>query len=116
MMMAKLFNLKFAVIALALALASLSGVVVAEDEGCVTCHAGPMGLNELLPAKNANHPDISGMVNTVPTDCAMCHAAGTDMALMNLVHPRHEGVDCVNCHAVDEAGAPTAIKSGAKNW
>lgn len=114
--MVKLFNLRLAVAALALALVSLSGVVVAEDEGCVTCHAGEMALNALLPARNANHPDIGAMVNTVPSDCAMCHAAGTEMALMNLIHPRHEGVDCQNCHVVDDAGAPTAIKTGAKNW
>ncbi|NIP17777.1 MAG: hypothetical protein GWM87_06225 [Xanthomonadales bacterium] len=102
--------------ALLIALAGLSGPVVAGDEGCVTCHAGPMALNTLLPAKVENHADISAMVNTIPTDCAMCHAKGTPLALMEIVHARHEGVGCDNCHVVDENGAPGAVKTGAKNW
>jgi len=103
-------------LALVLALASLSGAAVAGDEGCVTCHAGPMALNALLPQKYPNHPDVGAMVNTVPTDCAMCHAKGSDKALMAIIHPKHEGVDCGNCHVVDDAGAPTGVKTGAKNW
>ena len=112
----KALKLPVTILALALALASLSGTVVAGDEGCVTCHAGPMALNTLLPAKYANHPDVGMMVNTIPTDCAMCHAKGTDKALMAIIHPKHEGVACDNCHVVDDAGAPTGVKTGAKNW
>jgi hypothetical protein len=103
-------------VALAAILVSLSGPVMAGDEGCVTCHAGPMAFNTLLPAKYANHPDIGAMVNTIPTDCAMCHAKGTDKALMAIIHPKHEGVSCDSCHVVDDAGAPTGVKTGAKNW
>lgn len=115
-MVKKVSKLRIAFLVLAFALVSLSGSVTAGDEGCVMCHAGPLALNTLLPAKNENHPDVGMMVNTVPTDCAMCHAAGTEMALMALVHPKHEGVDCQNCHVVDDAGVPTSIKTGAKNW
>ena len=111
----KAVNLKVVAFALALALVGLSSAVSAGDEGCVTCHAGPMALNELM-AKNEAHPDISMMVNTVPTDCAMCHAKGTEMALMAVIHPKHEGVDCANCHVVDENNMPTGVKTGAKNW
>ena len=108
---------KVVFIALALALAGLSGIATAGDEGCTTCHAGPMALNTLLAAKVENHPDIAAMVNTVPTDCAMCHAKGTPMALMEIVHARHEGVDCATCHVIDaESGMPTSTKAGAKNW
>ena len=115
-MVKKFSNLRVVFLALAFALVGLSGAVVAGDEGCVTCHAGPMALNTLLPAKNANHPDVGMMVNTVPTDCAMCHAKGTEMALMTLIHPKHEGVDCQNCHVVDDSGVPSGVKTGAKNW
>lgn len=104
-------------VALVVALAGLSVTAVAGDEGCVTCHAGPMALNTLLPERVANHPDIGPMVNTIPTDCAMCHAKGSPMALMAVLHPKHEGVACDNCHVVDaETGAPTSLKTGAKNW
>ncbi len=103
-------------VALALALASLSGLAVAGDEGCVTCHAGPMALNETL-AKVENHPDVGAMVNTIPADCGMCHAKGTEMALMESIHAKHEGVDCANCHTMDaDSGMPSGTKSGAKNW
>lgn len=102
---------------LALLLLVLPGITVAADEGCVTCHAGPLALNTLLPERVANHPDVSMMVNTVPTDCAMCHGKGTPLALMNIIHPRHEGITCDNCHVVDaDSGAPSAIKTDAKNW
>jgi hypothetical protein len=56
------------------------------------------------------------MVNTIPTDCAMCHQKGTEMALMGIVHAKHEGVDCASCHVVDENNMPTSNKTGAKNW
>lgn len=104
-------------IVLVFALLSLPVTTSAEEGGCVTCHAGPLALNTLLPAKVAAHPDIGAMVNTIPTDCAMCHAKETEMALMGLIHPRHEGVACDNCHVVDaDTGMPASIKSGAKNW
>jgi hypothetical protein len=112
----KVCKFRVTIFALALALVSLSGVVTAGDEGCVTCHAGPMALNTMLSERVANHPDVGPMVNTVPTDCAMCHAAGTEMALMAIIHPRHEAVTCDNCHVMDEASVPTGVKSGAKNW
>jgi hypothetical protein len=115
-MIKKIHILRVIGFALALALVSLSGAVTAADEGCVTCHAGPRALNTLMAAKIENHPDVGMMVNTIPTDCAMCHAKGSDKALMTIIHPRHEGVDCVNCHVVDENNVPTAIKTGAKNW
>jgi hypothetical protein len=107
---------KVVLVVLALALAGLSGVVAAGDEGCVTCHVGPMALNQLLPARHENHPDVGMMVNTVPTDCAMCHAQGTERALMTIVHAKHESMGCDNCHVLDEAGTPTGVKTGAKNW
>lgn len=112
----KFSKLRVTFFALALALVNLPVSAVAEDEGCVACHAGPMALNGLLTERVANHPDVSMMVNTVPTDCAMCHAAGTDLGLMNIIHPRHEGMACDSCHAVDDSGAPASIKTGAKNW
>jgi len=112
----KVGELRVLVLALAVALVGLAGAVNAGDEGCVSCHAGDMALSALLPARVANHPDISMMVNEVPTDCAMCHAKDSDMGLMGLIHPRHEGVDCGSCHVVDENNMPTAIKTGAKNW
>ena len=115
-MIKSVFKLRVMSVALAVALMSLSAPVLAGDEGCVTCHAGPLALNALLPAKYPNHPDVGMMVNTVPTDCAMCHAKGTDKALMAIIHPKHEGVACDNCHVVDDAGAPTGVKTGAKNW
>jgi hypothetical protein len=104
-------------LAIAFALVSLSGAVVAGDEGCVTCHAGPMALNTMLTQNIENHPDIGPMVNTVPTDCAMCHAKDSPTALMEVVHSRHEGVACDNCHVVDaDTDVPTSVKTGAKNW
>jgi hypothetical protein len=104
-------------LALALVLVSLSGAVFAGDEGCVTCHAGPMALNTLLSERVPNHPDVGPMVNTLPTDCGMCHAKGTPMALMEIVHGRHEGVACDTCHVVDaDTGMPSSTKTGAKNW
>lgn len=116
-MVKNLRKLSMVSLALAFTLASFSGTVVAGDEGCVTCHAGPMALNTLLTQNVANHPDVGPMVNTVPTDCAMCHAKGSALALMDIVHKRHEGVACDNCHVVDaETGAPAALKTGAKNW
>ena len=93
----------------------LSGTIQAGDEGCVTCHAGPMALNEIL-AKNEAHPNVSAMINTVPTDCAMCHQKDTGMALKGIVHDKHEGFDCASCHLVDENNMPTGNKAGAKNW
>jgi nitrate/TMAO reductase-like tetraheme cytochrome c subunit len=106
---------KMMILSLALIAIVLSGSIQAGDEGCVTCHVGPMALNELL-AKNEAHPDVSAMVNTIPTDCAMCHQKGTEMALMGIVHAKHEGVDCTSCHVVDENNMPTSNKTGAKNW
>jgi hypothetical protein len=112
----KFFNLRVMVISLAFALVGLSGVVVAGDEGCVSCHAGPMALNELLAARFEGHPDVGMMVNTVPTDCAMCHAKDSDVSLMGIIHPAHDGMDCQSCHTVDENNMPTGVKTGAKNW
>jgi len=110
-------NPKAMIFMLVFALMSLPGAVAAGDEGCVTCHAGPMALNTLLPQKVEGHPDVGMMVNTVPTDCVMCHAAGTPLALMEVVHGRHEGVSCDNCHVLDaETGMPASIKSAPKNW
>lgn len=108
-------TLKIIILGLALLTLGLSGSIQAGDEGCVTCHVGPMALNELL-AKNEAHPDVSAMVNTIPTDCAMCHQKGSEMALMGIVHAKHEGVDCASCHVVDENNMPTSNKTGAKNW
>jgi formate-dependent nitrite reductase cytochrome c552 subunit len=111
----KFFNLRVMIVSLAFALVGLSGVAVAGDEGCVSCHMGPMALNEVL-AKVEGHPDVGMMVNTIPTDCAMCHAKDSDVALMGIIHPRHDGVDCQSCHVVDENNMPTGVKTGAKNW
>ena len=57
-------TLKIIILGLALLTIGLSGSIQAGDEGCVTCHVGPMALNELL-AKNEAHPDVSAMVNTI---------------------------------------------------
>jgi hypothetical protein len=113
----KVYKLKVMSFALAVTLVSLSQAVFAGDEGCVTCHAGPMALNTLLTERIENHPDVGPMVNTVPTDCAMCHAKETPLAMMAVIHPKHEGMACDSCHVVDaDTGMPTSVKTGAKNW
>ena len=113
----QVYKLRMFSLALILALFGLTGVVIADDEGCVTCHVGETTLNTLLPERVANHMNVGPMVNTVPTDCLMCHASGSETSLMAPLHSRHEGVTCDNCHVVDaDSGMPTALKTGAKNW
>jgi len=103
--------------ALAIALISLTSAAMAGDEGCVTCHVDALALNTLVPERTENHPDIAAMVNTLPTDCAMCHAAGSPMALMEVIHSRHMGIACDSCHVVDaETGVPSSVKTSPKNW
>jgi hypothetical protein len=98
-------------------LAGLSTTVIAGDEGCVSCHAGPLALNTLVTERVENHADVGPMINTVPNDCLMCHAKGSPMGLMEAIHTRHEGVSCDSCHVIDaDSGMPSALKSGAKNW
>jgi len=116
----KVYKLRTFSFALILALFGLTGVVIAEDKGCVTCHAGEMALNTILTERVENHMDVGPMVNTVPTDCLMCHASGSETSLMEPLHSRHEGaegVTCDSCHELDaDSGMPTALKAGAKNW
>ena len=113
----KVYKLRMFSLALVLALFGLSGAVIAEDEGCVTCHVGPMALNTLLTERIENHMDVGPMVNTVPTDCLMCHASGSETALMEAIHAKHEGVGCDSCHVLDaDSGMPAGLKTGAKNW
>ena len=102
--------------ALAITLMSLTSAVVADEGGCVTCHVDALALNTLLPERIESHPDVGVMVNTLPTDCAMCHAAGTPMALMEVTHVRHMGIACDSCHVVDaETGVPSSVKTSPKN-
>ena len=61
---------------------------------------------EILNALRRNLPNVTAV--HVP----LC----TVGALMAIIHPKHEGVACDNCHVVDDAGAPTGVKTGAKNW
>ena len=112
-------KLRIIFFSLAFALASLPGVVGAGDDGCVSCHAGDLGLNVLLQKVEA-HPDVGPMVNTVPTDCLMCHAKGAPAALSAIVHKAHfaadPGMSCTACHAMNVETGEATQKSGAKNW
>ena len=117
--MDRMNKLRIGLIALAFALASLPGIVGAGDEGCVSCHAGDLGFNVLMQKVEA-HPDVSMMINTIPTDCLMCHAGGTPAALSVIVHKAHFAANpvmsCTSCHAMNAETGEAALKSGAKNW
>ena len=117
--MARNNRLRVGFIALAFALASFPLVVGAADEGCVSCHAGELSLN-LLMKKFEVHPPVEMMVNTVPDDCLMCHAAGSELALSKIAHKAHlatdSGMNCTSCHAMNAETGEATVKSGAKNW
>ena len=117
--MDRIKKLRIVFFALAFTLASLPGAVGAHDGGCVTCHTGDLGLNVLLQKVEA-HPDVGPMVNTVPTDCLMCHAKGAPAALSAIVHKAHFANDpamsCSSCHAMNVETGEATLKSGAKNW
>ena len=116
-MVKNVFKLRTMSLALAIALMGLASAASAGDGGCVSCHVDALALNALLPERTENHPDIGVMVNTLPTDCAMCHAAGSPMALMEVIHSRHMGIACDSCHEVDaETGVPSSVKTSPKNW
>lgn len=101
--------------------------------GCVSCHTGaggnfPLKLNAVVGAI-ANHPKVDALVKNAPTDCGMCHKAGTKAGALSLVvHKAHFakkaesrfvrffGGACLNCHAVDPATGAAGVKSGPKNW
>jgi hypothetical protein len=74
------------------------------------------------------HPDVTGSVATVPTDCAQCHRKGGAAPALGLVmHASHyrdvkdyfvagyKGA-CLNCHALDPKSGEVRVKTGPKNW
>jgi hypothetical protein len=95
--------------------------------GCVQCHTGESGLDALL--KSLNHADVSAMMNTVPTDCLMCHKEdGAAGALSLITHKQHfgnpssnkfvadHGAACLACHGLNLQTGEITVKEGAKNW
>ena len=120
---------------LALSIACLAlpaAVGYADDfpQGCVDCHAeemeaGDFRLGVLLEA--FGHPSVDDL-ETIPTDCAECHAPDEDVALGVIVHQIHfdepdsntfvteYGGDCRHCHVMDAAEGKAVVKSGPKNW
>ena len=114
----------------------LPGLVSADPfpKGCVDCHKlQPDGksdfrLNVGLKAVSG-HPDVTSIVKNVPTDCAMCHKAGTKANELNIrVHEAHYGAkgdttfvksyggECLNCHVLNTTTFEMKVKSAPKNW
>jgi len=118
-MMTRNKKLRAILIVFAFALMGFPGMASAGDEGCVTCHAGELSLN-LVMKKFEVHPPVEMMVNTVPTDCLMCHGEGSDLALSTIVHKAHFAADaemsCTTCHTMNAETGEATLKSGAKNW
>jgi hypothetical protein len=101
--------------------------------GCIDCHKTQAGgtdtrLNVTLKTV-AKHPDIARVVRNVPTDCAICHKAGSGPKGVDIVvHKSHyeargEGVfvktyggDCLSCHALSLTSFEMTVKSAPKNW
>jgi hypothetical protein len=113
---------------------SLPGITGSDEHpnGCVDCHSksgdNDYRLNTELEHMDG-HPDITGIVKTVPDDCLMCHKSGTDAGPMNLItHESHYenpqenhfvssyGGGCLECHALDTDTWQMSVKSGPKNW
>ena len=101
-------------------------------KGCVSCHVkasgGDLRLNVGLK-KVKGHPDVAGMVKTVPKDCGMCHKAGpTPAPLKTALHKAHYGKkgaslfvkkyqgSCLSCHSLNTKTGAMTTKSGPKNW
>lgn len=113
---------------------SLPGITVKDTHpnGCIDCHKIEGSNNYTLPAelkKFPNHPDITNVVKNVPTDCLMCHRAGTTAGpLSQRLHKVHYqnpttnhfissfGGDCLNCHTLDLKTGVMGVKSGPANW
>ena len=96
--------------------------ITAKDEyplGCVDCHKNE-GRDRTVASvlgKAKDHPNVAKLVKTVPTDCTMCHKAGTKVPELNLViHTVHfrelatnpfvtsYGGVCLTCHAYSVTG------------
>jgi hypothetical protein len=100
--------------------------------GCVSCHVKAGASDRRLSvvvAKVKGHPNVSGMVKTVPKDCGICHKQGPKPPqLKAAVHKAHaKGFSvaafgkkpvgaCMNCHTADAKTGKVGIKSGSKNW
>ena len=113
----------------------LPGLVSADPfvKGCVDCHKTQTGgadyrLNVSLK-QVAKHPDITNLVKNLPTDCAMCHKAGTAARSLDVVvHKSHyeakgDGVfvknyggDCLSCHTLNTTTFAMTVKVAPKNW
>ena len=112
---------------------ALSGITVedAHPNGCIDCHrsAGANDYRLNVSLKAAGHPDITAMVKTVPTDCAICHKANTPLqAISQQVHKAHYqnpsenhfvtaySGECLACHTLNTATGVMTVKSAPKNW
>ncbi len=115
--------------------ARLPGVVSPDPftKGCVDCHKPQTGgtdyrLNVSLK-QVPKHPDVASLVRNVPTDCAICHKAGTAAkALGVVVHKSHYeargesafvktyGGECLSCHTLNATTFAMTVKVAPKNW
>lgn len=112
----------------------LSGITADDSHpnGCVDCHAqrGDQDLRLGTGLKyNPKHPDMTGKVNVVPQDCAMCHQPGEEAgALSAISHKAHyknptqnkfimyyQG-ECLACHRLDMSTGIMKMKNAPKNW
>ena len=110
--------------------------ITSKDEnpnGCVDCHKILANKQDyrltISLAQVKGHPDITKIVKKVPSDCAMCHKAGSNAPALNtLVHKVHYSQplenpfiatykgSCLNCHSLDAASGEMKVKSGQSNW
>ena len=113
----------------------LPGLVSADPfgKGCVDCHkvqtdGKDLRVSAVLKGVK-NHPNITSIVKNLPTDCTMCHKAGTTAKELNIVlHKVHYelkadsafvksyGGECLNCHLFDATTFEMKVKSAPKNW
>ncbi len=101
--------------------------------GCVDCHKKDGANDYLLTTalkKIKGHPDVTKIVKTVPTDCALCHkgGAGKPPAIAQIAHEFHYknaatnvfvtayGGQCLNCHSLNADTGVMKVKSAAANW
>ena len=112
----------------------LPGITSKDDtpNGCVDCHKALGKEDDRLPVllgKIKDHPDVTRIVKKVPTDCMICHKAGSKVAPLNIfLHKVHYANpagnafvttnkgSCLNCHSLDAASGEMKIKSGPSNW
>lgn len=119
-------------------LPDIPGITVKDPKpnGCVDCHRKVSEerdyrltryIGEL--AKKGEHPDVVAAINTIPTDCMMCHSKsaakdiGTEpfAALLHKIHlvggkenhfiTKYQG-KCTYCHALNKETGEWRIKSG----